>query len=77
MRCQRTFGKHYPLYKLFYDVHFSFYYQHGQHEDRVTIIDSSSSTKHGDPLGGLLFALAHYQALLETIVNPLAMSFHP
>jgi hypothetical protein len=26
--------------RLFYDIHFSFYYQHGQHEKGVTIIES-------------------------------------
>ncbi len=35
----------------------------------VTIIESFSSMKQGDPLRGLLFALAHYQTLLETIVQ--------
>jgi hypothetical protein len=54
--------------KLFYGVHFSLYYQHGQHEEGVTIIESSSSTKQGDPLRDLLFALAHYQTFLKTIM---------
>jgi len=46
---------------LFYGVHSSFYYQHGQHELKgVTIIESSLGTRQGDPLKGPLFALAHY-----------------
>jgi hypothetical protein len=35
----------------------------------VTIIESFSGVKRSDPLGGLLFALAHYRTLLETIVR--------
>jgi hypothetical protein len=53
--------------KLFYGVHSSLYYQDGQHVEGVNIIDSSSSTKHDDPLKGLLFALAHYRTFLKTI----------
>jgi len=56
-----------PFTILFYGAHYSFYYKHGQHVEGVTIIESSSGIRHGDPLGDLLFALAHYQILLETI----------
>jgi hypothetical protein len=35
---------------LFYDVHSSLYYQHGHHEEGVTIIEYSLGTKSGDPL---------------------------
>ncbi len=56
-----------PVTMLFYGIHFSLYYQHGWHAEGVTIIESSSSTKQGDPLGGPLFVLAHYRTLLETI----------
>jgi hypothetical protein len=35
----------------------------------VTIIESSSGTRQGDPLGVPLFPLAHYQTPLETIVR--------
>jgi hypothetical protein len=48
------------LTKLFYGVHYFLYYQHGQHVEGVTIIESSFGTKQGDPLGGPLFDLAHY-----------------
>jgi len=34
-----------PFTKLFYGAHFSFYYQHGQHVEGVTIIESSFGTK--------------------------------
>jgi hypothetical protein len=49
-----------PFIRLFYGVHSSFYYQHGQHVEGVTIIESFSSMKQGDPLKGPLFVLAHY-----------------
>jgi hypothetical protein len=35
----------------------------------VTIIESSSNTRKGDPLRGPLFILAHYQTFLKTIVQ--------
>jgi len=35
----------------------------------IIIIEPSSSTRYGDLLEGLLFALAHYRALLETIAS--------
>ncbi len=67
-----------PFTKLFYGFHFFFHYQHGWHVEGVTIIESSLSMRQGDPLGGPLFILAHYQTFLETIVwAPLAVSFHP
>jgi hypothetical protein len=56
-----------PFTRLFYDAHFIFYYQHGQHVKRVTIIESSLSMRHDDLLGSHLFALAHYWTFLETI----------
>jgi hypothetical protein len=34
---------------LFYDDHFSLYFQHGQHGEGVTIIESSLGTKQGNP----------------------------
>jgi hypothetical protein len=38
-----------PFIGLFYGVHSSIYYQHGQHGERVTIIESSSSTSKVTP----------------------------
>jgi hypothetical protein len=35
----------------------------------VTIIESFVGMRHGDPLGGHLFALAHYRTFLETIMR--------
>jgi len=58
-----------PFTMLFYGVHYPIYYQHGQHEEEVINIESSLCMKEGDPLGGLLFALTHYQTLLKTIVQ--------
>jgi hypothetical protein len=49
-----------PFIRLFYGVHFSIYYQHGRHMEVVTIIESFLGMRQGDPLGGFLFALAHY-----------------
>jgi hypothetical protein len=57
----------FPFTMLFYDAHSSFYYQHGHHADGVIIIESSSGTKQGDPLKGLVFVLSHSWALVETI----------
>jgi hypothetical protein len=57
-----------PFTKLFYGIHFSLYYQHGRHVKGVTIIGSSSSTRQGNPLGGLSFVLAYYWTLLKTIM---------
>jgi hypothetical protein len=49
-----------PFTELFYGVHFFLYFQHGQHVEGVIIIESFSGMKQGDPLGSLLFILAHY-----------------
>jgi hypothetical protein len=38
-----------PFTKLFYGVHSSFYYQHGQHEEGFIAIESSSGMRQGDP----------------------------
>ncbi len=57
-----------PFIKLFYCTHYFLYYQHGQHVEGVTIIESSLNMRQGDPLGGPLFTFAHYQAFLNTIV---------
>ncbi len=62
---------------LFYGAHFSFYYQHGQHVEGVTIIESFLGMKQGDPLRGPLFVLAHYQILLKTIARAPKWFFHP
>jgi hypothetical protein len=58
-----------PFTRLFYGAHSSLYYQHGRHVEGVTILESFSSVRQSNPLRGLLFALAHYQALLKTITR--------
>jgi hypothetical protein len=57
-----------PFTRSFYGVHYSLY-QYGWHVEGVIIIESTLGTRHGDPLGGLLFTLTHYQVLLETIMR--------
>jgi hypothetical protein len=37
--------------------------------ERVITVESFLSTRQGDPLRGILFVLAHYQALLKTIAQ--------
>jgi hypothetical protein len=37
-----------PSTKLFYDAYFFLYFQHGQHEKGVTIIESFSNIRQGD-----------------------------
>jgi len=34
-----------PITRLFYGAYFSIYYYHGQHEEGVTVIESSSNTR--------------------------------
>ncbi len=58
-----------PFTRMFYGVHSFLFYQHGQHEKGVLIIESYLSTRQDDPLKGLLFALAHYRTLLKTITQ--------
>jgi hypothetical protein len=58
-----------PFTRLFYGAHFSLYYQQRQSVEGATIIESSLSMKQGNPLKGLLFALAHYRTFLETIAQ--------
>jgi hypothetical protein len=58
-----------PFTKLFYGAHSSLYYQHGRYVKGVIIIESSSSTRQGDPLKRPLFVLAHDQTFLMTIMH--------
>jgi tRNA U38,U39,U40 pseudouridine synthase TruA len=65
-----------PFTRLFYGVHSFLYFQHGQHVEGVTNIESFSSIRQSDPLGDPLFASAHYRTFLETIVRALVVFFH-
>jgi hypothetical protein len=56
-------------FTMFYGAHFFFYYQHGQHEEGVTIIESPSSMEVGWILRWFLFALAHYRTFLKSIAQ--------
>jgi hypothetical protein len=60
---------------LFYGAPSSFYFQHGRHVKGVTIIESFSSMRQDDPLGGLLFVLTRYRAFVKTIVWALMCVF--
>jgi hypothetical protein len=42
------------------------FYNHHNREGDVTIIPSTMGTRQSDPLGGALFALAHFKALRST-----------
>ncbi|KAL2612956.1 hypothetical protein R1flu_024648 [Riccia fluitans] len=53
----------FPFVHYFYSRHSPLYFSHCSREDEVTLFSSESSTRHGDPLGGALFALAHLRAL--------------
>ncbi len=64
-----------PFTRLFYGVPFSFYYQRWQHEEGDTNIESFSSISENDPLGGPLFALAHYRTFLKTIMQTTSCVF--
>jgi hypothetical protein len=64
----RAFREHFPFYQVVLWCSF-FFLLRTWHVKRVTIIESSSNTRQCDPLGGPLFALAHYQAFLETMVQ--------
>jgi hypothetical protein len=52
---------------MFYGVHSSLTTSMDNMNRGFTIIESFSGVRQGDFLSGLLFALAHYWALLDTI----------
>jgi len=62
-----TLDQLFPFVRWFYACSFSLYFSKAssRHGD-FTIISSKSNTQHGDPLGGMLFALAHFRTLCPT-----------
>jgi len=54
---------------------FLFIINMGSMKEGVTIIESTLGTKQGDPLGGPLFPLTHYQVFLETIMQTPQLCF--
>jgi hypothetical protein len=55
-----------PFVRAFYAFEFSLFYNHCNHEGYVIVIPFTMGTHLCDPLGGALFALAHYRALHST-----------
>ncbi len=68
-RCHETFSKHCPLYQVVLWCSFFFLLPTWTTWKGITIIESSLGTRRGDPLGGILCALAHYKTFLETITR--------
>ncbi len=63
-----TFGEHYPLYQVVMVFIFLFTTNMGGMWKKVTIIESFSNMKQGDPLKGSLFVSARYRTFLTTIM---------
>jgi hypothetical protein len=63
----KVFKEHCPIYQVVLWFSFFSLLPAWEHGEGVTLIESSLGTRQGDPLGGPLFALTHYQTLLETI----------
>jgi hypothetical protein len=55
-----------PFVHAFYAFKSILFYNHYNHEGDVTIIPSTMGTCQSDPLGGALFALAHFRVLCST-----------
>ncbi len=67
-----------PFVRAFYVFEFPLFYNHCKYEGDVTIIPFVMGRTHqGDPLGGTLFALAHYRALYFIANHFLLVYFHP
>jgi hypothetical protein len=52
-----------PFVCAFYAFESPLFHSHRNHEGDVIVIPSTMGTHEGDPLGGALFALAHFRAL--------------
>ncbi|KAL2613061.1 hypothetical protein R1flu_024753 [Riccia fluitans] len=53
----------FPFVHSLYAPRSPLYFSHCFREDEISLFLSESSTRQGDPLGGILFALAHLRAL--------------
>jgi hypothetical protein len=58
-----------PFTKLFYGVHFLFTSNMGSMKRGSSLLNHFQAQGKGGPLGGPLFALAHYRAFLKTITQ--------
>ncbi len=55
--------QHIPFVHAFYAFESPLFYTHHNCESNIMVIPSTMETCQGDPLGGALFALAHFKAL--------------
>jgi hypothetical protein len=63
--------------RAFYAFESPLFYSHRNYEGNIIIIPSPMGTCQGDPLGGSLFALAHFKALHLHPIIYLFVYFHP
>jgi len=64
-----------PFVCAFYAFEYPMFYTHHNHEGNVIIIPSTMRTRQGDPLGGALFALAHFKVLFFIVNHFLSCLF--
>ncbi len=55
-----------PFLRAFYAFEFPLFCDHFNHEGYVIVIPFTMGTHLGDPLGGTLFAVAHFKAMHST-----------
>jgi hypothetical protein len=55
--------------RAFHAFEYLLFYSHHSHESNLLIIPSTMKTHQGNPLGGALFALAHFRALRSIVCN--------
>jgi hypothetical protein len=66
-----------PFVHAFYAFEFPLFYNHHNLEGDFTIIPFTMGTRHNDPSGRALFALAHFKALHSTTNHFPSIYFHP
>jgi hypothetical protein len=66
-----------PFVRAFYAFESPLFYNHHNHEGDVIVIPFIMGTHLGDPLGGALFALAHFRALHSITRYSFLVYFHP
>jgi hypothetical protein len=53
------------------------FYNNGNCDDNVMVIQSAMGTRQGDPLGGVLFVLTYLKALCSLVNHFPLVYFHP